>query len=154
MFFVGLNDGTWVPCGPKQKGAVQTTMQDLAARGLASKVKFLHLRRNLIIVFSYFNIPEPMQYYKESSLVSVIDNKIWKCREIFISFDPDLIEIKGPELIEIKNYTFVKNKVWDVFNIYYLEIGMYLWIMHLICHISLIDVFADCSTSYIKNRFW
>ncbi|KAK1354603.1 protein SUPPRESSOR OF K(+) TRANSPORT GROWTH DEFECT 1 [Heracleum sosnowskyi] len=38
MFFVGLNDGTWVPCGPKQRGAVQTTMQDLAARGLASKI--------------------------------------------------------------------------------------------------------------------
>lgn len=41
MFFVGLNDGTWVPCGPKQRGAVQTTMQDLAARGLASKVILL-----------------------------------------------------------------------------------------------------------------
>ncbi|KAL8094266.1 protein SUPPRESSOR OF K(+) TRANSPORT GROWTH DEFECT 1-like isoform X1 [Apium graveolens] len=38
MFFVGLNDGTWVPCGPKQRGAVQTTMQDLAARGLAAKI--------------------------------------------------------------------------------------------------------------------
>lgn len=41
MFFVGLNDGTWVPCGPKQRGAVQTTMQDLAARGLAAKVIIL-----------------------------------------------------------------------------------------------------------------
>lgn len=41
MFFVGLNDGTWVPCGPKQRGAVQTTMQDLAAQGLAAKVIIL-----------------------------------------------------------------------------------------------------------------
>lgn len=38
MFFVNTNDGLWVPCGPKQPGAVQITMQELAAKGLASKV--------------------------------------------------------------------------------------------------------------------
>ena len=38
MFFVKTNDGMWVPCGPKQPGAVQTTMQELAAKGLASQV--------------------------------------------------------------------------------------------------------------------
>ncbi|KAJ0502940.1 putative vesicle-fusing ATPase [Helianthus annuus] len=38
MFFVNTNDGLWVPCGPKQPGAVQTTMQDLAAKGLAAKI--------------------------------------------------------------------------------------------------------------------
>ncbi|KAJ6790463.1 protein SUPPRESSOR OF K(+) TRANSPORT GROWTH DEFECT 1 [Iris pallida] len=38
MFFVKTSDGMWVPCGPKQQGAIQTTMQDLAAKGLASKI--------------------------------------------------------------------------------------------------------------------
>ena len=28
----------YVPCGPREPGAVQTTMEDLAAKGLASKV--------------------------------------------------------------------------------------------------------------------
>ncbi|KAH7438613.1 hypothetical protein KP509_04G022900 [Ceratopteris richardii] len=28
----------WVPCGPRQRGAVQTTMQELAASGLAAKI--------------------------------------------------------------------------------------------------------------------
>ena len=28
----------WIPCGPRQAGAVQTTMQELAAEGLAAKV--------------------------------------------------------------------------------------------------------------------
>jgi vacuolar protein-sorting-associated protein 4 len=28
----------WVPCGPKQPGAVQISMQELAAKGLAKKV--------------------------------------------------------------------------------------------------------------------
>lgn len=38
MFFMKTPSDTWVPCGPKQSGAVQTTMQDLAAKGLASKI--------------------------------------------------------------------------------------------------------------------
>ncbi|KAK2976171.1 hypothetical protein RJ640_028252 [Escallonia rubra] len=38
MYFFKRNDDMWVPCGPKQPGAVQTTMQDLAAKGLASQI--------------------------------------------------------------------------------------------------------------------
>ncbi|XP_076903893.1 protein SUPPRESSOR OF K(+) TRANSPORT GROWTH DEFECT 1-like [Bidens hawaiensis] len=38
MFFVNTHDGLWVPCGPKQRAAVQTTMQELAAKGLAAKI--------------------------------------------------------------------------------------------------------------------
>jgi vacuolar protein-sorting-associated protein 4 len=38
MFFVRTPSDNWVPCGPKQQGAVQITMQELAAQGLASKV--------------------------------------------------------------------------------------------------------------------
>ncbi|KAI4304734.1 hypothetical protein MLD38_040208 [Melastoma candidum] len=38
MFFVQMLDGMWMPCGPKQKGAVQITMQDLAAQGEAAKI--------------------------------------------------------------------------------------------------------------------
>uniref|UniRef100_A0A9I9DNY8 Protein SUPPRESSOR OF K(+) TRANSPORT GROWTH DEFECT 1 n=1 Tax=Cucumis melo TaxID=3656 RepID=A0A9I9DNY8_CUCME len=38
MFFIKTPDGMWVPCGPKQQGAVQISMQELAAKGLASKI--------------------------------------------------------------------------------------------------------------------
>eukprot|EP00252_Welwitschia_mirabilis_P002273 TRINITY_DN1218_c0_g2_i1.p1 TRINITY_DN1218_c0_g2~~TRINITY_DN1218_c0_g2_i1.p1 ORF type:complete len:439 (-),score=100.12 TRINITY_DN1218_c0_g2_i1:476-1792(-) len=41
MFFrkVSTKDGEmWMPCGPRQPGAIQTTMQDLAAEGLAAKI--------------------------------------------------------------------------------------------------------------------
>lgn len=38
MFFFKSPEGMLIPCGPKQQGAVQTTMQELAAKGLASKV--------------------------------------------------------------------------------------------------------------------
>lgn len=38
MFFFKSADGTWIPCGPKQSGAIQITMQDLAEKGLAEKV--------------------------------------------------------------------------------------------------------------------
>ncbi|KAK9153711.1 hypothetical protein Sjap_001191 [Stephania japonica] len=38
MFFVKTKNDMWVPCGPKQPGAVQTTMQDLASQGLASQI--------------------------------------------------------------------------------------------------------------------
>ncbi|GAB2269658.1 Vacuolar protein sorting-associated protein 4B [Dionaea muscipula] len=38
MFFYKSKGDTWVPCGPKQPGAVQITMQELAAQGLASKI--------------------------------------------------------------------------------------------------------------------
>ncbi|KAG7653528.1 P-loop containing nucleoside triphosphate hydrolase [Arabidopsis suecica] len=38
MFFFNAPDGTWIPCGPKQPGAIQITMQDLAEKGLAGKI--------------------------------------------------------------------------------------------------------------------
>ncbi|KAL8136821.1 hypothetical protein V2J09_002822 [Rumex salicifolius] len=38
MFFYKTRDDNWVPCGPKQPGAIQTTMQELAAKGVASKI--------------------------------------------------------------------------------------------------------------------
>ena len=38
MFFFKNPEDMWIPCGPKQQSAVQTTMQDLAAKGFASKV--------------------------------------------------------------------------------------------------------------------
>ncbi|THF94023.1 hypothetical protein TEA_020432 [Camellia sinensis var. sinensis] len=38
MYFIKTEDGKWMPCGPKRPGAIQTTMQDLAAKGLASEV--------------------------------------------------------------------------------------------------------------------
>ncbi|GFZ20324.1 AAA-type ATPase family protein [Actinidia rufa] len=38
MYFIRTDDDTWMPCGSKQPGAVQTTMQDLDAKGLASKI--------------------------------------------------------------------------------------------------------------------
>ncbi|KHN27655.1 Vacuolar protein sorting-associated protein 4 [Glycine soja] len=38
MFFLKNPEGMWIPCGPKQQGAVQTSMQELAAKGLASKI--------------------------------------------------------------------------------------------------------------------
>ncbi|CAI9096222.1 OLC1v1032310C1 [Oldenlandia corymbosa var. corymbosa] len=38
MFFVKTSDGLWMPCGPKQSGAVQTTIQELAGKGLAAKI--------------------------------------------------------------------------------------------------------------------
>lgn len=43
MFFFKSADGTWMPCGPKQSGAIQITMQDLAEKGLAEKVCILSL---------------------------------------------------------------------------------------------------------------
>ncbi|KAF1886620.1 hypothetical protein Lal_00045853 [Lupinus albus] len=38
MFFFKSSEGMWIPCGPKQQGAVQITMQELAVKGLASKI--------------------------------------------------------------------------------------------------------------------
>ncbi|CAA7033744.1 unnamed protein product [Microthlaspi erraticum] len=38
MFFFKSADGTWIPCGPKQSGAIQITMQELAEKGLADKI--------------------------------------------------------------------------------------------------------------------
>lgn len=38
MFFIKTSDGNWVPCGPNQPGAIQVSMQELAAKGLASKI--------------------------------------------------------------------------------------------------------------------
>lgn len=39
MHFVKTPNGMWVPCGPKQPGAVQVSMQELAGQGLADKVR-------------------------------------------------------------------------------------------------------------------
>ncbi|KAL3752339.1 hypothetical protein ACJRO7_013056 [Eucalyptus globulus] len=38
MFFMKTSNSMWMPCGPKQQGAVQITMQDLAADGQAAKI--------------------------------------------------------------------------------------------------------------------
>ncbi|KAH0996829.1 hypothetical protein GBA52_020693 [Prunus armeniaca] len=38
MFFFKSADNMWIPCGPKQPGAIQITMQELAAKGLASQI--------------------------------------------------------------------------------------------------------------------
>lgn len=48
MFFFKTADGAWIPCGPKQPGAVQITMQELAAQGLASQVFIL-----LILIYAF-----------------------------------------------------------------------------------------------------
>uniref|UniRef100_A0A0R0H530 MIT domain-containing protein n=1 Tax=Glycine max TaxID=3847 RepID=A0A0R0H530_SOYBN len=45
MFFFKNPEGMWIPCGPKQQGAVQTSMQELAAKGLASKILPPPIRR-------------------------------------------------------------------------------------------------------------
>ncbi|KAJ6900825.1 hypothetical protein NC652_026807 [Populus alba x Populus x berolinensis] len=37
-YFMKSSDGMWVPCEPKQRGAVKTTLQELDAQDLASKV--------------------------------------------------------------------------------------------------------------------
>lgn len=37
QFFIKDSD-TWIPCGPRQPGAIQTNMQELASQGLASKI--------------------------------------------------------------------------------------------------------------------
>lgn len=38
MHFYNTSEGMWLPCGPRHPGAVQITLQDLAAKGLADKV--------------------------------------------------------------------------------------------------------------------
>ncbi|KAH9611258.1 hypothetical protein KSS87_009727 [Heliosperma pusillum] len=38
MFFYKEKNDIWVPCGPSKPGAIQTTMEDLAAKGLAGKI--------------------------------------------------------------------------------------------------------------------
>lgn len=38
-FFIKTSNDVWVPCGPRQPGAIQTNMQELAAQGLASKIQ-------------------------------------------------------------------------------------------------------------------
>ena len=52
MYFIRTSDDTWMPCGPKQSGAVQTTMQDLAAQGLASKVDALYTNASEMYILS------------------------------------------------------------------------------------------------------
>lgn len=43
----------WMPCGPREPGARQTTMTELAAEGQASKVRIL-ARRDLFYSFLVF----------------------------------------------------------------------------------------------------
>ncbi|KAL8057812.1 hypothetical protein ABFX02_04G207800 [Erythranthe guttata] len=38
MYFFKTSGGIWIPCGPKQQGAIQITMEELDAQGLASKI--------------------------------------------------------------------------------------------------------------------
>ncbi|GLT48740.1 hypothetical protein SLA2020_223480 [Shorea laevis] len=38
MFFVKTANDMWMPCAPKQPGAVQITMQELATKGLVAKI--------------------------------------------------------------------------------------------------------------------
>lgn len=38
MYFIKTSDDTWVPCGPRHPGAIEITMQDLAAQGQAEKI--------------------------------------------------------------------------------------------------------------------
>ncbi|KAK8641358.1 hypothetical protein V6N13_010769 [Hibiscus sabdariffa] len=38
MFFYKTPNDMWMPCGPRQPGAVQITMQELAAKGLAAQI--------------------------------------------------------------------------------------------------------------------
>ncbi|KAI3507055.1 hypothetical protein L1887_21794 [Cichorium endivia] len=38
MFFIKTAEDTWVPCGPRHPGAIEITMQDLAAQGQAEKI--------------------------------------------------------------------------------------------------------------------
>jgi hypothetical protein len=49
MFFFKADGGMWTPCGPKQPGAVQTTMQELAAKGLAAQVT-----KNTVFHFRFY----------------------------------------------------------------------------------------------------
>ncbi|XP_074565273.1 protein SUPPRESSOR OF K(+) TRANSPORT GROWTH DEFECT 1-like [Curcuma longa] len=38
MHFYKTSEGMWLPCGPRHPGAIQITLQDLAAKGLADKI--------------------------------------------------------------------------------------------------------------------
>lgn len=53
MHFFKTRNGMWVPCGPKQQGAVQITIQELEAQGLASQVLQLVLI-GLIVIITLF----------------------------------------------------------------------------------------------------
>ncbi|GLT57062.1 hypothetical protein SLA2020_300630 [Shorea laevis] len=37
-FFIKTSNDMWIPCGPNQRGAVKTTIEELDAKGLASKI--------------------------------------------------------------------------------------------------------------------
>ncbi|CAD5177792.1 unnamed protein product [Musa acuminata subsp. malaccensis] len=38
MHFHKSGDSMWLPCGPRHPGSIQTTLQELAAKGLAAKI--------------------------------------------------------------------------------------------------------------------
>lgn len=72
MFFFKSSDGTWMPCGPKQSGAIQITMQDLAEKGLAEKVSVKSL----------------CTFILEAGLVMIYSREFqWRvCRRAYVSF--------------------------------------------------------------------
>lgn len=53
MHFVKIPNGMWMPCGPKQQGAVQITIQELEEQGLASQVLQLVLICLIAIFYWY-----------------------------------------------------------------------------------------------------
>lgn len=52
MFFIKTSNGMWMPCGPKQEGAVQISMQELAAEGQAAKVVAIPLKNERIDIIA------------------------------------------------------------------------------------------------------
>lgn len=69
MFFFKNPEGMWIPCGPKQQDAVQISMQDLAANGLASKV---------------WMMPTDFDYNRSGSVCLGNDN--WRSRVVKLRF--------------------------------------------------------------------
>jgi len=72
MFFFKSPEGMWIPCGPKQHGAVQTTMQDLATKGLASKV-FNVYSRTVPSVFIFLMIIGEVELSLDELVIYLIE---------------------------------------------------------------------------------
>jgi Vps4 C terminal oligomerisation domain len=56
MFFFKTPDGLWMPCGPKQPGAIQITMTELASKGLASQVLTSTHKYNKFLIPAIFSV--------------------------------------------------------------------------------------------------
>lgn len=54
-FFIKADDDTWTPSEQSQPGSIQTTMQELASKGLAAKVKKWRIN-DYWIIFESSNI--------------------------------------------------------------------------------------------------